>query len=119
MTGSADWHAKLWDVQTGEALYTWAFKAPARAVSFSLGENLVAISTDPFQEEQPAINIISVAEDLDDQGEEPKQKLKGFQKRINRVAFTDCNETLISAGEDGFVRRWDVEVSYLRESVSW
>ncbi len=38
------------------------------------------------------------------------QVLTGFEKRTNRVAFTDNNATLLSAGEDGCVRRWDVEV---------
>ena len=38
------------------------------------------------------------------------QVLAGFEKRTNRVMFTDVNATLISAGEDGYMRRWDVEV---------
>ena len=38
------------------------------------------------------------------------QVLEGFEKRTNRAVFTDVNATLITAGEDGFVRRWDVEV---------
>ena len=40
------------------------------------------------------------------------QSLKGPTEkgRFQRVAWTDLNRTLISAGEDGHVRRWDVEV---------
>ena len=40
------------------------------------------------------------------------QSLKGPSEkgRFQRVAWTDLNRTLISAGEDGCVRRWDVEV---------
>jgi len=40
------------------------------------------------------------------------QSLKGPTEkgRFQRVAWTDLNRTLISAGEDGCVRRWDVEV---------
>ena len=40
------------------------------------------------------------------------QVLEGFEKRTNRAVFTDVNATLITAGEDGFVRRWDVEVRW-------
>jgi hypothetical protein len=101
----------LWEVESGETLYTWTFKAPCKAVAFNLGETLIAASTDPFQDVEPAINIIPLARDPADQTQDVKQRLTGFQKRINRVAFTDCNRTLISAGEDGCVRRWDVEVS--------
>ena len=38
------------------------------------------------------------------------QSLKGPSEkgRFQRVAWTDLNRTLISAGEDGCVRRWDV-----------
>ena len=43
------------------------------------------------------------------------QSLKGPTEkgRFQRVAWTDLNRTLISAGEDGYVRRWDVEVRTL------
>lgn len=110
LTGSADWSAKLWDVESGETVFTWTFKAPCKAVAFNLGETMMAASTDPFQGVEPAINIIPLSRDSEDQTSEATQRLTGFSKRINRVAFTDCNRTLISAGEDGFVRRWDVEV---------
>ena len=44
------------------------------------------------------------------------QSLKGPTEkgRFQRVAWTDLNRTLISAGEDGCVRRWDVEVGTAR-----
>ena len=61
----------------------------------------------------PAINIVRVAEDPAEQGAEPVLQLQEFSKRINRLAFTDLNAVLISAGEDGIVRRWDVEVGSL------
>eukprot|EP00884_Botryococcus_braunii_P016851 jgi/Botrbrau1/384/Bobra.110_2s0039.1 len=114
LTGSQDWSSKLWDVQTGEALFTWTFKSPARAVAFCLGESVFAVSTDPFPAVEPTIQIIPLARDLDDQTTEPLQIIQGFQKRITRVSFTDCNETLVSAGEDGCVRRWDVETGKLK-----
>lgn len=38
------------------------------------------------------------------------QSLKGPTGQVRHVAWTDLNRTLISAGQDGIVRRWDVEV---------
>lgn len=39
------------------------------------------------------------------------QSLRGPTGQVRHVAWTDLNRTLISAGQDGIVRRWDVEVS--------
>ena len=111
LTGSADSSAKLWDVETGENLFTFSFREPCKAVAFSLGDHMAAISTDPFMGRDPAIHLVNIAEDPADQSKDIVSTLEGFKSRINRVAFTDLNKTLISAGEDGFVRRWDVEVS--------
>ena len=56
----------------------------------------------------------AVAEDPADQEATVLQSLKGPTEkgRFQRVAWTDLNRTLISAGEDGCVRRWDVEVCH-------
>jgi translation initiation factor 3 subunit I len=80
-------------------------------VAFSFGEQHAALSTDNFMNTPPAINIVGIADDSADQSGEVVQQLSGFSKRISRVAFTDLNAVLISAGEDGIVRRWDIEVS--------
>ena len=110
MTGSSDSTAKLWEVETGNCLHTFKFQAPCRAVSFSIDEQIAALSTDPFMAQEPVINLVRIAQDSADQSSEVIQQLTGFQKRITRVEFTDLNAVLVTAGEDGFVRRWDVEV---------
>lgn len=57
--------------------------------------------------------MVNIAEDVSQQSDEIIQTLTGFQQQINRVAFTDLNKTLLSAGDDGTVRRWDLEVFFL------
>lgn len=47
---------------------------------------------------------------LSEQTAEITRKIEGPKGRIQRLLWTDLNKTLISASEDGFVRRWDVEV---------
>lgn len=110
LTGSSDSTARLWEVETGKCLHSFNYGAPCRAVSFSIDEQLACLTTDPFMAQQPAINIVRIAQDPADQSSEIAQQLTGFSKRITRVAFTDHNAVLITAGEDGYVRRWDLEV---------
>ena len=71
-------------------------------------------SVDPFMQAPPAVHIVRIAPDPADQEDTPQQTLTAFSKRINRAAFTDHNAVLVTAGEDGYVRRWDVEVGRSR-----
>ena len=111
ITGSSDSSAKLWDVKTGTCLHTWQYDAPCKAVAFSLGDTMVATSTDPFMATPPAIRVYRLhTEDPSNQTDEPTVTITGgFSGRINRLLFHDLNTHLLSAGEDGYVRRWDVE----------
>ncbi len=111
LTGSSDSTAKLWEVETGNCLHTFKFQSPCRAVAYSIDEQMAALSTDPFMAQEPAINIVRMAQDSSEQSSEVVQQLTGFSKRITRVAWTDLNEVLVTAGEDGYIRRWDVEVT--------
>lgn len=48
ITASSDSSTKLWNVRTGECQFTFEFQEPCKAVAFSLGDEMAAISTDPF-----------------------------------------------------------------------
>ncbi len=95
-------------MRTGACHFTWSFDAPCKAVAFGLGDGLAAISTDPFLSKEPAIHIVRVS-GASQAAPDIMASLTGFKGRINRVAFTDGNASLLAAGEDGVVRRWDVE----------
>ncbi|KAB1206066.1 Eukaryotic translation initiation factor 3 subunit I [Morella rubra] len=113
ITGSADQSAKLWNVQTGEQLYSFNFGSPARAVELSVGDKLVVITTDPFMDSPSAIHVKEVARDPSDQSGESVLTIKGPQGRINRAVWGPLNKTIISAGEDAVVRIWDSETGKL------
>lgn len=66
ITGSADQTAKLWNVETGQQLFTFNFDSPARSVDFSVGDKLVVITTDPFMELPSAIHVKRIARDSSD-----------------------------------------------------
>ena len=119
LTGSADSSAKLWDVKTGACLHTWQYDAPCKAVAFALGDSMCATSTDPFLSTEPAIRIYRLNTDEPGAGQdsEPTVTLTGFKGRTNRVVFHDANKTLLSAGEDGCVRRWCVATGELLQEA--
>ena len=60
--------------------------------------------------EASAIHFVNIADDIADQKDKVVRKLSGPKGRITRLVWTDLNRVVISASEDGFVRRWDVEV---------
>jgi translation initiation factor 3 subunit I len=113
ITGSADTTAKLWNVQTGQQLFTFNFGAPTKSVDFSVGDKLAVITTDPFMELSSAIHVKRIAKDPEDQTEESLLVIKGPQGRINRAVWGPLNQTIISAGEDTVIRIWDSETGKL------
>ena len=114
ITASADSSVKLWDVASGKDLFTFKSQEPCRAVAFSIGDRMAAYTTDQFMGQPSQIHLVNIADDLSEQNGDVIKSLSGPKGRITRIAWTDLNRTLISAGEDGFVRRWDVEVcSYI------
>ncbi|KAJ1400884.1 WD40/YVTN repeat-like-containing domain superfamily [Sesbania bispinosa] len=113
ITGSADQTAKLWNVQTGQQLFTFNFDSPARSVDFAVGDNLAVITTDPFMELSSAIHVKRIAKDPTQQTGESLLVIKGPQGRINRAIWGPLNKTIISAGEDAVIRIWDSETGKL------
>ena len=109
LTGSGDSSGRIWDMTNGQELFRFQFNEPCRAVKFNIGETQAALSTDPFMNNVSAIRIVNIAEDLEDQSDEVIRSITGPRGRITRVHWTDLNRHLLSASEDGYVRRWDVE----------
>ncbi|KAJ8428590.1 hypothetical protein Cgig2_021838 [Carnegiea gigantea] len=99
-----DQSAKLWDVKTGKALYTFVFDSPARSVDFSVGDKLAVTTADPFIEKTSAIHVKRIAADIEDQTDESVLVMKGLRGWINRAVWGPLNKFIISAGEDAIVR---------------
>jgi translation initiation factor 3 subunit I len=109
LTGAGDSTARMWSLTSGAELFKFQFNEPCRAVRFAAGERLAALSTDPFMNAISAVHLVAIAEDPADQSGEILRSMTGPRGRISRVLFTDANRTLLTASEDGVVRRWDVE----------
>ena len=72
---------------------------------------MAVYSTDQFMGQPSQMHLVNIEDELSEQSGDVIKSLSGPKGRITRVAWTDLNRTLVSAGEDGFVRRWDVEVA--------
>ena len=108
-TGSADTTCKMWDTETGVCYFTHQFEQPVRAVALSQGDQMLAISSDPFMGVPAAVHIVKVAENREEQTNEIVRSFSGPEGRINRVLWGPLNKTLLTGGEDGVIRLWDVE----------
>jgi translation initiation factor 3 subunit I len=109
ITGSADTTAKLWDVETGECFFTFEFDQPVRAVALNIGGTRLAITTDPFMGVPSAIHVVELAKNRAEQSSDMVKRIEGPQGRITRVMWGPLNQTIITGGEDGVIRSWDVE----------
>lgn len=109
VTASADQSVKLWDLESGKPYYTYVMEGPARSVSLAEGEQLMAVSVDPFMGAVPTIHIKRVEKGSREQEDESLLKLTGMTTRIIRCMWGPLNTTIISAGEDGIIRSWDTE----------
>jgi len=110
ITGSADQSAKLWDVQTGECLFTFKYNEPSRAVAYAHGARMAAVSTDPFMGNASNLYIYRIEEDHSEQTAEPAHSIPGFPgHRFTRVLWSPLNDTLVATGDDGVIRKYDTE----------
>lgn len=117
ITASADSTVRLWEVETGKELVCFQYRVPCRATSFSLGDELAVVTTDVFLENSSSIRIIRIAKDQNEQKKEDIMKIDVDRGRIPRALFYDVNRQLITAHEDGSVRRWDVETGKCIQTV--
>lgn len=111
ITGSADQTVRIWELATGKELFKISHREPCRAVKLSVGDGLLASTSDAFIESPPQIHIYRFAEDIEDQTDRAVLEWACPKGRITRVYWADLNRQLITSHDYGFVRRWDVEVS--------
>lgn len=111
ITASADSTVRLWRVQNGEELTKIAYKEPCRAVSLSMGEQMAVVTTDAFMGASSTIHVFQ----LDDEFLAGRREVDGLaadsltisvdRERITRAFFYDVNRQLITAHENGTLRR--------------
>ncbi len=113
ITASADQTVRFWEMQTGKELFQFKLGEPCRAVNLSIGEGLMAFTTDAFMGSAPTIHITKHEQDISLQTTKTVMQIAAPKGRITRVYWSDMNRTLVTSHDGGFVRKWDTEVSAL------
>lgn len=107
-TGSADNSVKLWDVKTGECLRTIGTKTAVRAVAFSLGDRMLAVTTDSTMG-FPSLIMVFDLTTAQSEASEPlfSIPMPDIKSKATCIAWTDCNDFLVTGHHDGAVCLWD------------
>jgi translation initiation factor 3 subunit I len=112
-TASADQTVRMWDLQSGKELFQFKQLEPCRAVSLSIGEGMLAFTTDAFMGTQPMIHVAKIEQDINQQSSKSILSIEAPKGRITRVFWSELNRVLVTSHDGGFLRKWDSEVGGL------
>ncbi|KAK4537191.1 hypothetical protein CDCA_CDCA11G3216 [Cyanidium caldarium] len=119
LTGSADNTARLWDVESGHELYRWSLRAPVRSVGVAPGCRLLHLASSKLMGQDSNIYLyaLNTGGEWTQQQPEPVRVLCGHTATITAVQWYNTAEFIVSASEDGTVRKWNVETGQEMECV--
>ncbi|KZT53924.1 putative TIF34-translation initiation factor eIF3, p39 subunit [Calocera cornea HHB12733] len=110
VTGSADNLMKLWDVQTGQCLYTWEFLTAVKRVAFSEDGELIVCVTEQRAIAQGAIRVFKInRENGQDQDPEPISMFHPIGSKATLAAFGWDNNSIITGHESGKIAIFDTK----------
>jgi len=118
LTGSSDQTARLWDVKTGRELHSFRHSSGVRSVGFAHGERMILTVQDNQYNQTPTIFIYNIDDLEEKKTTEPVRTMKSEKSKFNVALWTSLNHHIISAGDDGTVRMWDVETAKELQKVS-
>lgn len=109
VTASADNTAKLWEVRTGKCLRTISAKTAVRSVAFSMGDGMLAMTTDATMGLPSYILVFDLLAPSPDDEPVYSIPMPDVQSKATCIAWSDCNGYLVSGHQDGSVRLWDAQ----------
>jgi len=118
ISGSADTNAKLWEVQTGRELFNWPHRGPVRSVKFGKGDGIMVTSSDPFMSHSALIRVYTInKENPMQQADSAILEIKdhGHTGRIIDAFFVRANTSIMSSGEDGFIRFFSAKTGEMEQ----
>lgn len=104
-TGSADNSARLWDVSNGKCKHIIETETAVRGVSFSHGDKYLALITDATMGKPARLMVFDWQNDT----KKPVVQVDfdTIEKKPTVVAWTDCNESIVTGHHDGGVCLWE------------
>eukprot|EP00871_Galdieria_phlegrea_P001489 jgi/Galph1/2340/GphlegSOOS_G996.1 len=117
VTGSADNSAKLWEAETGACIFTWPQKSPVRCVCFSSDNKYVFVATSMLMGQSSEIYMYRLDEENTSDMNTPVMTFSGHTATTTRILCHPKGTCIVSAGEDGTIRKWDMETGKNIETV--
>lgn len=108
-TASADQTVRIWELNSGKELFQFKQQEPCRACNLSIGEGMLAFTTDAFMGTQPMIHIAKLEQDIEDQSSKSVMQIEVPKGRITRIYWSELNRCLITSHDGGYLRKWDSE----------
>jgi len=105
-TGSADNSARLWDVSSGKCKHVIETETAVRWVAFSHGDQRLALVTDATMGKPARLLVFDWQQDV----KKPSLQVDmpgDNQDKPTVVAWTDCNEGIVTGHQDGSLVLWD------------
>eukprot|EP01119_Soliformovum_irregulare_P007459 TRINITY_DN1988_c0_g1_i1.p1 TRINITY_DN1988_c0_g1~~TRINITY_DN1988_c0_g1_i1.p1 ORF type:complete len:326 (-),score=87.27 TRINITY_DN1988_c0_g1_i1:238-1215(-) len=109
ISGSADFAAKLWSVENGKEIFSFAHKAPVRTVEFGVGDRQFLSMADGVFGEAPSVFVW----DVNGGGNRPAIQIALQSESKDKINFASAtfgplNKTIVASTEDGIIRVYDV-----------
>lgn len=106
-SGSGDFSMRLWDVQGGRLKTSLETPTSVRSVAWAVGDQLLAILTDKAMGLSDSILIYDVRQGAVVRTILPADQKSDINKKATIVRWTDCNESLLTGHDDGYLALWD------------
>ncbi|KAH3675884.1 hypothetical protein WICMUC_002454 [Wickerhamomyces mucosus] len=119
-TGSADFTAKLWRVETGETVFTFPLDTPVRRVEFNVANDKLLTVTDEVMGFKGSITIFKLNyDDIYNQDTTPVLVVhtkEGFE-RVTVAGWSYLDKYIIAGHRDGTISKIDAQTGELIDSV--
>uniref|UniRef100_A0A6V3U2L6 Serine-threonine kinase receptor-associated protein n=1 Tax=Lotharella globosa TaxID=91324 RepID=A0A6V3U2L6_9EUKA len=120
-TGASDRTVRIWEAETGEEKYQFETKSAVRSVNFAIGDKLLLAAQDSQYGSQPTVFIYDLYDGKTTLNPDMKPRtqlfVEGNRENIVTALWCDLNKRIITAHEDGIVRKWDVETQKVIQKV--
>ncbi|OBA23703.1 WD40 repeat-like protein [Metschnikowia bicuspidata var. bicuspidata NRRL YB-4993] len=119
-TGSADLSIRLWNVQTGENVFTWDAASPVRRVAFSPDNLQLLAVNDKVMGSKGAISVYDINYgNVHDQQVEPRLVIetRPDATKVTVAGWAAEGKYIIAGHEDGFVSKYDAATGEFLQTV--
>lgn len=120
VTGSGDLSTKLWDIKTGECLYTWVSKSSVRRVEFNTLADEFLLVTDAIMGNIGSILVMPLNKtDLRNQSEEPILQIDNREgvPKVMMATYSYNSKYIITGHNGGWISKFDAKSGDLIDSI--